>query len=78
LLTTSYKSSVDAFRDLLSTEDVSSHKCKLSRVSKNISHLLNGLDYSFVEVTCDDGIQNGIQAYGDEATTLHKEALQNL
>jgi hypothetical protein len=75
---TSYECSVDALRDLLSAEDVSSHKCKVSKVCKNISHLLNGVDYSFVEVTCDDGMQYGLQAYGDEATTLHKEALQNL
>jgi hypothetical protein len=38
--------------------------------------LRNGAEYCFIEVTCDDGIQYGIQAYGDEAVELHKEALK--
>jgi hypothetical protein len=33
----------------------------------------NGVEYYFVEVTCNDGIQYGIQAYGDEARALYKE-----
>lgn len=36
--------------------------------------MTNGLKYYFVEVTCSDGIQYGIQAYGDEAEDLYKEA----
>ena len=35
--------------------------------------MINGLKYYFVEVTCSDGIQYGIQAYGDEAEDLYKE-----
>jgi hypothetical protein len=38
--------------------------------------LINGVEYSFVEVTCNDGIQYSLQAYGDEAIELHKEALR--
>jgi hypothetical protein len=38
--------------------------------------LVNGVEYSFVEVTCNDGIQYSLQAYGDEAIELHKEALR--
>jgi hypothetical protein len=36
--------------------------------------MTNGLKYYSVEVTCSDGIQYGIQAYGDEAEDLYKEA----
>jgi hypothetical protein len=34
----------------------------------------NGIEYSFVEVTCSDGTQYGPQAYGEEANQLYKEA----
>jgi hypothetical protein len=32
----------------------------------------NGIEYFFVEVTCDDSTQYGIQAYGEEAIELYK------
>ena len=32
----------------------------------------NGLKHYFVEVTCDDKKQYGIEAYGDEADELYK------
>jgi hypothetical protein len=38
--------------------------------------LENGIGYCFVEVTCDGGEQYGIQAFGDEAVELRKEALK--
>jgi hypothetical protein len=41
-----------------------------------VSHLENGIEYCLVEVTCDDGEQYGIQAFGKEAEQLHKEALK--
>ncbi|MFZ0648230.1 MAG: hypothetical protein WAM27_08425 [Nitrososphaeraceae archaeon] len=34
----------------------------------------NGIEYCFVEVTCDDCTQYGLQAYGEEATKLYNEA----
>jgi hypothetical protein len=40
-----------------------------------VSHLENGIEYCLVEVTCDDGEQYGIQAFGREAVQLHEEAL---
>jgi hypothetical protein len=43
-------------------------------MSNNISYLTNGLKYYCVEVTCSDGIQYGIQAYGEEAVDLYKAA----
>jgi hypothetical protein len=35
--------------------------------------LANGIPYCFAEVTCDNGSQFGITAYGDEAAELLKE-----
>jgi hypothetical protein len=35
--------------------------------------VINGIEYCSVEVTCDDGSQYGIQAFGDEAIDLYKE-----
>ena len=33
-------------------------------------------EYCLVEVTCNNGEQYGIQAFGGEAVQLHKEALR--
>jgi hypothetical protein len=38
--------------------------------------MINGIEYCAVEITCDDGTQYGIQAHGEEAIELHKEALR--
>ena len=73
----SYSSSIHALKHLLSISSTSSYKCHISKVSENVSHLVNGVEYSFVEVTCNDGIQYSLQAYGDEAIELHKEALRH-
>ena len=35
----------------------------------------NGIEYYFVEVTCNDGIQYGIQAFGEEALALYYETM---
>jgi hypothetical protein len=47
--------------------------CHITKKSQNISHMRNGIEYCSVEVTCDNGSQYGIQAYGDEAIDLYKE-----
>jgi hypothetical protein len=47
--------------------------CHVSKKSQNISHMRNGIEYYSVEVTCEDGSQYGIQAYGEEAIDLYKE-----
>ena len=39
--------------------------------------MINGIEYCAVEITCDDATQYGIQAYGEEAIELHKEALRH-
>jgi hypothetical protein len=46
--------------------------CHITKKS-HITHTINGIEYCSVEVTCDNGSQYGIQAYGDEAIDLYKE-----
>jgi hypothetical protein len=77
----SYKGSIHALEDLLlsapdTASSSSSCSCRITWLSKDITVLRNGAEYCLIEVTCDDGIQYGIQAYGDEAVELHKEALK--
>jgi hypothetical protein len=38
--------------------------------------MINGIEYCAVGITCDDGTQYGIQAYGQEAIDLHEESLR--
>lgn len=66
-----YDSSIDALHDLLSS-------CQITEISTSLSHLTNGIEYSFVEITCIDGIQYGLQAYGQEALELNRVALENI
>ena len=47
--------------------------CHITKKSQNICHVINGIEYCSVEVTCDNGSQYGIQAFGDEAIELYKE-----
>jgi hypothetical protein len=68
---TQYGSSIDALDDLLTTSHV-------TNISASLSHLTNGMEYSFVEVTCSDGSQYGLQAYGNEALDLNRMALENV
>jgi hypothetical protein len=65
----SYASSIDALHDLFSSHCVTG-------ISANLSELKNGVEYVFVEITCDDGSQYGLQAYGKEALELHRVALE--
>ncbi len=64
---TGYGSSIEALRDLQSSNNI-------TRISTSLTVLENGIEYSFVEVTCSDGIQYGLQAYGNEALELNKVA----
>jgi hypothetical protein len=74
----SYTDSIHALRELLLMPSNLSHtSCSITKISQNVSHLSNGLEYCLIEITCDDGIQYGVQAYGDEAVELHKEALKH-
>ena len=48
--------------------------CKITTIPTQITYLENGIKYYCIEVTCEDGRQYAIQAYGDEAETLFSEA----
>ena len=82
-----YYNSIDALQRLLHSrykkrgkqeqeDDYKCNKvsCQITKMSNNISYLTNGLKYYCVEVTCSDGIQYGIQAYGEEAVDLYNAA----
>ena len=62
-----YGSSIEALRDLRSSNNI-------TKISTSLTVLENGIKYSFVEVTCSDGIKYGLQAYGNEALELNKVA----
>ena len=50
--------------------------CRITKLSHSGSRLENGIEYCLLEVTCDNGEQYGIQAFGGEAVQLHQEALR--
>ena len=79
-----YINSIAALQELLfsgpppldAKEEENSKKnvqCHITKKSENISYMRNGIEYCSVEVTCDNGSQYTIQAYGDEAMDLYKE-----
>ena len=49
---------------------------KITRYAENLRKLDNGLEHYFVEVSSGDGIQYGLQAYGEEAISLYKETMK--
>ena len=50
----------------------------ITRYPQRLRILDNGVEHYFVEVTCDDGVQFGLQAYGEEAIALDKETMKTL
>lgn len=70
-ISASYGSSIDALNDLRNSGQI-------TEITASLSCLANGIDYSFVEVTCSDGVQYGLQAYGNEALELNRAAFQTL
>lgn len=68
-ISTGYGSSIDALHDL-------KNSCQITDITTSLLHLANGIEYSFVEVTCSDGTQYGLQAYGNEALELNRVAFQ--
>jgi hypothetical protein len=51
---------------------------KITRYHERLRLLDNGLEHYFVEVTCEDGTQYGLQAYGEEAIALYRETMRSL
>ena len=68
---TTHSNSIEALRDLVRTYSI-------TEITANLSHLTNGVEFSFVEVTCNDGMQYGLQAYGKEAIELNRIAYQEI
>ena len=48
---------------------------RITKYSGTITKMNNGIDYYCVEVTSKDGIQYGIQAFGEEAIALYNETM---
>ena len=73
-----YASSIDALRELLTPgNSLSAYgSCRVTNITQDIHCTTNGVEYCAVQVTCDGNIQYGIQALGEEAIKLHKEALR--
>jgi hypothetical protein len=80
-----YKSSIEALQQLLhlgipdgkfngERENNNIVNCQITKTSKDIFYMRNGIEYFFIEVTCSDGTQYGLQAYGEEAKELYREA----
>jgi hypothetical protein len=51
---------------------------KITRYHERLRMLDNSLKHYFVEVTCENGIQYGLQAYGEEAVALYNETMRAL
>jgi hypothetical protein len=78
-----YANSISALRQLLFSgpppnaeegdDSMKNVHCHITKKSQNICQVINGIEYCSVEVTCDNGSQYGIQAFGDEAIELYKE-----
>jgi hypothetical protein len=51
---------------------------KITRYPESLRTLDNGMEHYFVEVTSKEGIQYGLQAYGNEAVELFKQTMRSL
>jgi hypothetical protein len=51
---------------------------KITQYPERLRILDNGVEHYFVEVTCEDGMQYGLQAYGEEAIALYKETMKTV
>jgi hypothetical protein len=71
-----YKTSIDALRELLLfPSNLSHNSCSITKIPQNVTKISNGFEYCLIEITCDNSIQYGLQAFGEEAVKLHKEAI---
>ncbi|HLG37205.1 MAG TPA: hypothetical protein VI338_03660 [Nitrososphaera sp.] len=70
------KTPVDALRELVTGtyEETRGLPWSITKLSMGKTIMSNGLDYCFAEVSFSNGIQYGIEAFGDEAVALRKEA----
>lgn len=78
-----YENSIEALQQLLQSgrpdgkeslkKNANIVDCQITKTSQHIYYMRNGIEYCFVEVTCNDGTQYGLQAYGEEAKELYNE-----
>ncbi|MCI0562967.1 MAG: hypothetical protein MN733_31200 [Nitrososphaera sp.] len=73
---TMYNGAVDAFEEVMSGREDGSlgSVCRIKRISKDNTRLENGIEYCFVEIACGNGIQYGIEAFGEEALEIRRRA----
>ena len=72
---TKYSSATEALKEIVyrKAKDENEKEAKITKlISPSSGQLSNGIDYCFVEVTCENGVQYGIPAYGKEAEELYK------
>lgn len=67
---------MDASKRLLSL--CNKENGKITRYPDRLRVLDNGVQHYFVEVTSEDGIQYGLQAYGMEAIELFRETMRTV
>ena len=67
---------IDAFKDLVEgrNEETAGLPWTITRLSEKINRLAGGMEYCFAEVSFSNGVQYGIEAFGDEAHQLYEEA----
>ena len=70
------KTPVDALREVVSGryEETRGLPWSITKLSSDKTFMTNGIEYCFAEVSFSNGIQYGIEAFGDEAVALRKEA----
>lgn len=70
------RSVIDAFKDLVEgrIEETAGLHWIITRLSEKKNRLANGMAYCFAEVSFSNGVQYGIEAFGDEAHQLYEAA----
>ena len=75
-----YRSAVDALLELMvdGAKEYGGLPCRITKAVSpdSVELAANGMKYCFVEVTCENGVQYGIPAYGEEAEQLYSTSLK--
>ena len=80
-----YQSSIDALRQLMSSNsqigtteyqglsERGQSFCTITTIPNALFFTKSGIEYYFVEISCNNDVQYKIQAFGDEAVDLYRE-----
>ena len=70
------KTPVDALREVVTGryEETRGLPWSVTKLSMDKTMMSNGIEYCYAEVSFANGIQYGIEAFGEEAEALRKEA----